>query len=60
MGHNFVKFKWIKTKLELDLQFSMAKQCSKYQIINICKEREKKSGKLVIRDIFLSPRAITS
>jgi hypothetical protein len=59
MGHNFVKFKWIKTNLELDLQLSMAKQCTKYQI-NICKQREKKSGKLVIRDIFLSPRAITS
>jgi hypothetical protein len=26
----------------------------------ICKQREKKSGKLIIRNIFLSPRAITS
>jgi hypothetical protein len=52
-----VKFKWKKTKLDLDLQLSMAKQYTKYQI-NICKQREKKSGKLVIRDIFLSPRAI--
>jgi hypothetical protein len=32
MGHNFVNFKWIKkTKLELDLQLGMAKQCTKYQ-----------------------------
>jgi hypothetical protein len=59
MGHNFVKFKWIKTKLELDLQLSMAKQCTKYAM-NICKKKEKKSGKLIIRDIFQSPRAITS
>jgi hypothetical protein len=43
MGQNFMKFKWIKTKFELDLQLSTAKQCTKY-LINICKhlaEREK-------------------
>jgi hypothetical protein len=28
--------------------------------MNICKQRKKKSGKLIIRDIFLSPKAITS
>jgi hypothetical protein len=28
--------------------------------MNICKQREEKSGKLIIRDIFLSLRAITS
>jgi hypothetical protein len=55
--YNFVKFKWIKIKLELDLQLSMAKQCTKYQM-NICKQREKKSRKLIICDIFLSPRVI--
>jgi hypothetical protein len=59
MGHKFVKLKWIKTKLEFDLQLRMAKQCTKYYM-NICKQREKKSGKLIIRDIFLSSRAITS
>jgi hypothetical protein len=38
----------------------MTKQCTKYQI-NIFEQREKKSGKLMIRHIFsLSPRAITS
>jgi hypothetical protein len=59
MDHNFVELKWIKTKLELDLQLSMAKQCTKYQM-NICKQKEKKSGKLIIRDFVLSPRVITS
>jgi hypothetical protein len=28
--------------------------------MNICKQREKKCGKLIICDIFVSPRAITS
>jgi hypothetical protein len=44
-GHNFVKNQWINTKLKLDLYLGMAKQCTKYQR-NICKQREKKSGKL--------------
>jgi hypothetical protein len=30
MGQNFVKFKWIKTKLEFDLRLSLAKQRTKY------------------------------
>jgi hypothetical protein len=29
-SHNFRKNLWIKTKLECDLQLSMAKQCTKY------------------------------
>jgi hypothetical protein len=37
----------------------MAKQYIKYEM-NICKHKEKKCGKLIIPDIFLSPRAITS
>ena len=53
-GHNFSK----KSKLKLNLYLSMAKQCTKYQM-NICNQREQKSGKLIIRDIFLSPWAIT-
>jgi hypothetical protein len=57
-SHNFVKNQWIKTKLKLNLYLGMTKQCTKYQM-NICKQREKKSRKLMIRDIFLSPRAIT-
>ena len=57
-GHNFVKNQWIRTKLKLDLYIGMAKQCTKYQM-NICKQREKKSEKLIIRHFFLSPRAIT-
>jgi hypothetical protein len=37
-----------KTKFKLDLYLGMAKQCTKYQM-NFCKQREKKSGKLIIR-----------
>jgi hypothetical protein len=56
MGHNFLKFNSIKTKLELDLYLGMEKQCIKYQM-NICKQRGKKSEKwILIRDIFLCPR----
>jgi hypothetical protein len=46
-----VKNQWIKTKLKLNLYLGMAKQCTKNQM-NICKQREKKSGKLIIRDFF--------
>jgi hypothetical protein len=60
MGLNFVKIWWIKTKIELDLQLSMAKQCAKYQMNIIYKQREKKCRKLIIRDIFVSPRDKTS
>ena len=51
MGHNFVKNKWIRTKLNLNLYLGMAKQCTEYKM-NICKQREEKSGKLIIRDFF--------
>jgi hypothetical protein len=47
-GHNSVKNWWIKTKLELDLYLSMAKQCTKYQM-NIWKHEQKKCGKLIYR-----------
>jgi hypothetical protein len=33
-------------------------QCNKYQM-NICKQSTKRCGKLMVRDFFLSPRAIT-
>ena len=58
LGHSFMKNQWINTKLKLDLYLGMAKQCTKYQM-NIWKHEQKKCGKLRIRDIFLSPRAIT-
>jgi hypothetical protein len=45
-GHNSVKNWWIKTRLELDLYLSMAKQCTKYQM-NIWKREQKKCGKLI-------------
>jgi hypothetical protein len=45
------KNQWIETKLKLDLYLSIAKQCTIHQM-NICKQREKKSGKMIIRDIF--------
>jgi hypothetical protein len=48
-----------QTKLKLDVYLGIAKQCTKHQM-NIFKQREKKCGKLIIRDIFLCPRAITS
>ena len=39
-GHNFVKKQWIKTKIDLDLYLSIAKQYTKYQM-NICKQEQK-------------------
>jgi hypothetical protein len=52
-GHNFVKNQWIETKLKFDLYLGMAKQCTKYKMnIDICKQRKKKCGKLIIGDIF--------
>jgi hypothetical protein len=53
------KNQWIKTKLENDLYLGIVKQYTKYAM-NTCKHERKKCGKLRIRDIFLSPRAITS
>jgi hypothetical protein len=46
--HNSVKNRWIKTILKLDLNLSMAKQCTKYQM-NIWKHEQEKCGKLIYR-----------
>jgi hypothetical protein len=56
-GHtcNFVKNQWIKAKLKLNLYLGIAKQCTKY-LMNM----RKKCLKMIIRDFFPSPRAITS
>jgi hypothetical protein len=40
MGHNFVKNQWIETKLKLDMYFCMAKQCTKYQMISVSREKK--------------------
>jgi hypothetical protein len=33
-GHNFVKNQWIKAKLKLNLYLGIAKQCTKYKMID--------------------------
>jgi hypothetical protein len=54
-GHNFLKNQQIKAKLKLNLHLCIAKQCTKYQM-NICKQREKKCVKLIIRDLFFKSK----
>jgi hypothetical protein len=50
---------WAEAKLELDLNLRMTKPHTKYQM-NICKHLGKTCRKLIIHEIFLSPRAVTS
>ena len=50
---------WTEAKFELDLNLRMTKPHTKYQM-NICKHLGKKCRKLIIHEIFLSPRAVTS
>jgi hypothetical protein len=41
MGQNFARFKWIKTKLELDLQLSVAKHyVPNIKLISVSRERK--------------------